>query len=245
MSPGEINNQLYIVMELIPGSDLRTLMEKQKKEKKQMPLSEALRLARLVAQALDYAHRAKVLHRDLKPENIMLKPVDGETVPYRPVLTDLGLAKLVEGGYQTTTGMVVGTPAYMAPEQALGETTDVRSDVYSVGILLYELALGRLPSQAKTITEAVRYHLKEAPPSPRSIKPDFPVEVEAVILKAIAKEPGNRYQTAAEFAKALEVVESQMPTVGSGRAPTEIEVQSLATVYQQSLIEITRAIGPG
>ena len=204
---GQINNQLYIVMELIPGVDMRSLLERQKKEKKQMPLGEALRLVRQVAQALDYAHRAGVLHRDLKPENIMLKQVEGENVPYRPVLTDLGLAKLVEGGYQTTTGMVMGTPAYMSPEQALGETTDVRSDVYSLGVLLYELAVGRLPSQAKTITEAVRYHLKETLPLPRSFRPDLPEEVEAVILKALAKEPEKRYQSAAELAKALEVVE--------------------------------------
>ncbi len=142
---GQAQNMLYIVMEFIPGDNLRTLLKNLRARQQWIRLDEAVHLMKQVAAALDYAHRNGVLHRDIKPANIMLKPEPVNGLPYRPILTDLGLAKLMEGQGLTQEGTSLGTPPYMSPEQALGEETDGRSDVYSLGILLYELAVGQLP----------------------------------------------------------------------------------------------------
>ena len=149
---------LYIVMEFLPGNNLRKLLQELQAQGKWIALPEAVQLVRHVCLAIDYAHRRGILHRDIKPDNIMLKPEASTGLPYSPVVTDLGLAKLTEGGMMTQVGMSMGTPGYMSPEQALGTPTDRRSDVYSLGVLLYELAVGRLPFPARTLTEAMRYH---------------------------------------------------------------------------------------
>ncbi len=170
----QTQDRLYIVMKLIPGANLRQMLEDLKAAGKWVPLDEAVQLVRQISLALDYAHRRGVLHRDIKPNNIMIEPEPGNGLAYRPVITDLGLAKLAEGGIETRQGSSMGTPAYMSPEQALGQKTDARSDVYALGILLYELSVGRVPFPAKTITEAIRYHTSEKPPSPLSIRPGLP-----------------------------------------------------------------------
>src|SRR3989337_2567561 len=155
---GLSDDHLYIVMELIPGANLGKLLNDLKAQGKWIVLPESVELIRQVCLAVDYAHRHGILHRDLKPESIMLKPEPSEGLPYRPVLTDLGLANLGKEGFETREGTSMGIPAYMSPEQALGQPTDSRSDVYSLGILLFELAVGRLPFPAKALTQA--------PPSP-------------------------------------------------------------------------------
>ena len=234
---GQSNDHLYIVMELIPGANLRKLLNDLKAQGKWIVLPESIELIRQVCLAVDYAHRQGILHRDLKPENIMLKPEPIEGLPYRPVLTDLGLAKLAEGGFETREGTSMGTPAYMSPEQADGQPTDSRSDVYSLGILLFELAVGRLPFPAKTITEAIRYHTKEPPPPPRSLRPDLPESVERVILTALAKAPAERFSDASAMADAL-INPVQAPTALV--EPTAAAPQgsvSLMTEYERSLVE--------
>ncbi len=205
---GSVQSMLYIVMEFVPGENLRKLLDDLQDTKKWILLNEAVQLVRQVALALDYAHKRGILHRDIKPANIMLKTGTAEGLAYQPVLTDLGLAKLLEGVPLTQDGTSMGTPAYMSPEQALGEKTDPRSDVYSLGVLLYELAVGRLPFPIKTLTEAIRYHTKEPPPPPRSIRPDLPPAIEQVILKSMGKAPADRYASAADLAKALQGVSS-------------------------------------
>lgn len=200
---GQSEENLYIVMEFIPGDNLAQLLQDMAGSGKQFILTEAIRLVQLVAFAMHYAHQKGVLHRDIKPGNILLKPEEAEGLPYRPIITDLGLSKLVEGGVITTNGSSMGKPAYMSPEQALGESLDIRSDVYSLGILLYELCTGHLPFAAKTISEAIKYHTKEAPPPPHTLRPDLPQKVEDVILKALQKDPKDRFQDALSFASAL------------------------------------------
>jgi len=200
---GQADSHLYIVMEFIPGDNLRKLLQAMKADGKWIVLSEAIQLVRQICLALDFTHRQGILHRDIKPDNIMFRPEPADGLPYRPMLTDLGLAKLLEGGLTTQAGISLGTPAYMSPEQALGQPVDVRSDVYSLGILLYELAAGRLPFHVKTITEAIRCHTKEPPPAPRSIRPDLPGPLESVILRALEKDPADRYLAANAMAVAL------------------------------------------
>jgi serine/threonine protein kinase len=226
---GHALDHLYIVMEFIPGANLRTLLKELKASGKWIVLDEALELVRQVSLAVDYAHRHGVLHRDLKPENIMLKTEPSGRLPYRPVLTDLGLAKLVGGGLETLSESSMGTPAYMSPEQAEGRATDSRSDVYSLGILLFELVVGRLPFPARTITEAIRYHTQEPPPSPRSLNPDLPASLERVILKALEKDPANRYQDSKGLALALGEVRSE--TTAEEVMPTIVE-QAVSLIPQ-------------
>jgi tRNA A-37 threonylcarbamoyl transferase component Bud32 len=233
---GQARNHLYIVMELIPGANLRQMLQDLQGSRHWIILPEAIQLVRQVCLAVDYAHKQGVLHRDIKPDNIMLKPAQRRGLPYQPILTDLGLAKLAEGGLLTAGGTSLGTPAYMSPEQALGKETDARSDVYSLGILLYELAVGRLPFRVKTITEAIRAHTKEPPPPPRSIRPDLPEPVQRVILRALEKEPANRFRNAQALAEALAGI---LPETSIATAPpTALEgTVSLMTCYQQSLVE--------
>src|SRR3990172_441498 len=234
---GQAGENLYIVMELIPGANLRKLLNDLKAQGKWIVLPESVELIRQVCLAVDYAHRQGILHRDLKPENLMLKPEPVDGLPYRPVLTDLGLAKFAKIGLEPRGGTSMGTPAYMSPEQADGQPTDSRSDVYSLGILLFELAVGRLPFPAKTITEARRYHTQEPPPAPRSLRPDLPETLEQTILRALAKAPDDRFSDARAMADAL-IKPVQAPTALV--EPTAAAPQgsvSLMTEYERSLVE--------
>ncbi|MGQ9682610.1 MAG: protein kinase domain-containing protein [Anaerolineae bacterium] len=208
---GQARSLLYIVMELIQGKSLRQELNDLSASARTMEIAEALQVTRQICLALAYAHEHGVLHRDIKPDNVMLKPEPSEGLPFRPVLMDLGLAKLAESGAMTVEGTAMGTPAYMAPEQALGEATDSRSDVYSVGILLYEMLAGKLPFPINTLTEAIRYHTRQVPPPLRDIRPEVPEAVERVVMTALAKDPAARYADASALAGAVTEVLDALP----------------------------------
>jgi serine/threonine protein kinase len=187
----------YMVMELVGGPTLKDRLTEMASRGEQMPLEESIRIIREAASALAYAHSRSMIHRDVKPANLML---DHDN---RVVLTDFGIAKIVTGAQFTASGGMVGTPAYMAPEQGLGEAGDERSDLYSLGIILFQLVTGKLPYDADTPLAIILKHLNAPIPSVRALNPDVPEAVERIITKAIAKDPADRYQTAADMIEDL------------------------------------------
>jgi serine/threonine protein kinase/Flp pilus assembly protein TadD len=193
---GEADGLLYYVMPFVEGESLRTRLGHEHR----LSVEEALSIGRAVAAALDYAHQHGVLHRDIKPDNIMIH--QGEAM-----VTDFGIAKaLARSGDETLTqaGLLVGTPSYMSPEQAAGETQlDGRSDVYSLGCVLYEMLAGRKPFQGPSALAILSKQVTEAPAPLHAARDDVPAAVEAVVLRAMAKDPDDRFATAAEFARAL------------------------------------------
>jgi serine/threonine-protein kinase len=222
---GHEDGVYYIVMELLEGRTLRHLIE----EEGALPEERAARIVEQVGAALDYAHRRGFVHRDVKPSNIFVGEED------RVTLTDFGIAKAASEAQQLTrTGMLMGTPEYMSPEQAEGEGVDHRTDLYALGVVLYRMLVGRVPFQGSTPHATLHNVIYEEPPPPRSLNPDLEPGVEAVILKAVAKRPGQRYQSGAELGKALEKAVAQRgravpipppPTVGTPRRGREKPVR--------------------
>jgi hypothetical protein len=191
---GEEDGITYIVMRLLDAGTLSELIAQGP-----VSLEETARIIGQIAEGLDYAHSKGVLHRDVKPSNIML---DSSGNVY---ITDFGITKLVEGTAQfTATGGLVGTPAYVSPEQGMGQPVDHRSDIYSLGVVLYEMVTGRTPFQAETPMAVVIKHINDPLPLPRSINPDLPETVERVILKTLAKHRDERYQSCGEMAADLQ-----------------------------------------
>src|SRR3990172_9100622 len=162
-----------------------------------MPLREIVRVLADVLSGLAYAHSEGVIHRDIKPANIML------TKKGQAVLTDFGIAQILGSTQVTASGALMGTLNYMAPEQGLEGRCDARSDIYSLGIVLYEMLTGYTPFDADTPLAILMKHLNDPLPLPRQIEPSIPEAFERVVLKVLAKEPDDRYQSAAEMAQAL------------------------------------------
>ncbi len=187
----------YIVMEFVPGGTLKQRLETIAKENETLPLSESTNVALEVADALAYAHGRGMVHRDIKPANIMINE-EGHVI-----LTDFGIAKILSGPSFTATGAMIGTPAYMSPEQGLGQPGDERSDLYALGVLYYQMATGRLPFDADTPLAVIMKHVNEPIPLPGNTVDGLPNKIQSVIVKSLAKKPDERYQSADEFASDL------------------------------------------
>jgi predicted Ser/Thr protein kinase len=222
---GEEDGYTYIVMPYVETGTLDDLLLGEA-----LPLEQIRKIIKQVGEALSYAHSRGLVHRDVKPSNILIDE-QGNCL-----LTDFGIAKMVEGtSVFTRTGAIIGTPEYMSPEQILGEKLDGRSDVYSLGIVLYEMATGRPPFRAETPPAVFVKHLHDPLPLPRTWNPDLPEAVEKVILKALAREPGDRFASATELVQALEKAlspEAQAKTQARVREqafiPTVVEAPPIA-----------------
>lgn len=189
---GDQGGVTYIVSEFVPGGTLSQQLGAP------LPLDYALSILKPVGSALDYAHAQGIVHRDIKPSNVLM------TLDGTPVLSDFGVARMVGGARMTESGAAVGTPEYMSPEQAMGGEIAASSDIYSLGVVLYEMLTGHVPFSADTPMAVVLAHMHKPLPPPRTIVPDISEAVEAVALKALAKEPENRYRTARELTVSLE-----------------------------------------
>jgi len=201
-----LDESYYMVMELVNGETLKDRLYELEQKGERMALTEVLRITREAANALSYAHRAGMIHRDVKPANLMIDKVEADRV----VLTDFGIAKIVTGSQFTMTGGLIGTPAYMAPEQGVGETGDERSDLYSLGIIFYQMLTGELPYDADTPLALVLKHVNEAIPSAHMINPALPLQVDDIIDRLMAKNPEVRYQNANELIEDIEAFEADL-----------------------------------
>jgi serine/threonine protein kinase len=202
---GMHEGQLFLVMDLITGGSLREYLQHLHLQRTSLELHEVVEFGRQIADALNYAHQRGMIHRDVKPDNVLLKPVTRDNVStFQAMLTDFGLAKLSESMVQSVPGQTMGTFPYMSPEQCRGEELDGRSDIYSLGVLLYELATGRLPFLAKNLNEAIRMHTSEPVPDPNSIRPGLPIPLVDSITRALAKSPSDRFATAGDMAQTLQ-----------------------------------------
>lgn len=212
---GQQESTTYLVMRFIGAGTLKELMS----ERGPLDLDETLRIMEQVGGALGYAHSQGVIHRDIKPSNVLVDPRDD------CFLTDFGIARLVEGTTEfTATGRIVGTPAYMAPEQGMGEKADERSDIYALGIILYQMVTGKVPYEAETPLAVLMKHATAPLPLPRQIRPDLPESVERVILKALSKSPVDRFQRAEDMVAALRqaVTSPEIPAM-EATAPSVLE----------------------
>ena len=191
---GEADGYPYIVMPYIVSGTLAELLHKQR-----LPLAQVRRIMAQVGDALGFAHARGMIHRDIKPSNILIDERGN------CLLTDFGLARMAEASTKlTSSGNIMGTPTYMSPEQGAGSNIDQRSDIYSLGIVLYEMVTGRVPYTAETPVAVVFKHIQDPLPSVHKFNPNLPDSVELILLKALAKSPADRYQTAEDFVRAIQ-----------------------------------------
>ena len=233
---GEADGYTYIVMPFVQSGTLAELIIGQS-----LPWPQIYNIISQMGDALDYAHAHGLIHRDVKPTNILIDD-SGHCL-----LTDFGLAKIMEGSvHLTTSGAIMGTPAYMSPEQGMGRKLDGRTDVYSLGVILYELTTGRAPYLADTPMAVMIKHISDPLPLPRDINPEIPGAIERVILKALSKDPEDRFATAGDMVLALQAAMSRSADVETPEMSAEILVptSSLAATTPPPLLPTTASPTP-
>jgi serine/threonine protein kinase/tetratricopeptide (TPR) repeat protein len=221
----------YIVMELVEGVTLRTHIRNLAHRSEIIPLKKTARIIREIGQALSYAHQQNMIHRDVKSSNVIVE--GDEALTGRAVLTDFGLVKILTAPGQITTDATIGTPAYMAPEQGLGEPGDHRIDIYSFGVVLFEMTTGRLPFEADTLVATMLKHIQEEVPQPHLFNPELTVDIENVIYKSMAKRPEDRYQYIDEMLADLDEA-----LLGLETRPVGVKTGEISSVSRKRLIEV-------
>jgi serine/threonine protein kinase len=212
---GEQNGHIYIVMQLIDGGTMKQRLDQLQAQGQTMDVVEANQIFKQIASALTYAHEKGIIHRDIKPVNVLMDQSG------RPILSDFGIAKVLASTREQLTrpGAGVGTPEYMSPEQCRGEQVDARSDIYSLGIMLFEALTGRTPFRGDNYPALAHSHIYEMPPYPSAINPRIDPAVDQVILTALMKIPEHRYQQANSMADAFEQAINQGGQSGNAYFP--------------------------
>ena len=187
----------YMVLEFVPGETIQDHLKRLNDQGRKLSVSKAMEYMANICDAVDYAHQRGMIHRDIKPANLML------TTSGQAILMDFGIAKIVGGTRHTATGAVVGTAMYMSPEQIKGEQPDRRSDIYSLGVTLFEMLSGKPPFDADSAMTLMMMHINDPVPNPQKLNPEVPEALVDVVNKALEKDPADRYQTAAQMAAAL------------------------------------------
>lgn len=232
----------YMVLEYVPGETLQEQLAQLMDAGEQLDADSIARIMASVSDAVAYAHDKGMIHRDLKPANVMIRP-NGE-----PILMDFGVAKMLGGAQHTATGAVIGTALYMAPEQVRGERPDERADIYSLGVMLFETVAGRRPFDGDSAITIMMKHVNEPVPDVRTLRAETPEQFVAVIEKAMAKAPEDRFQTAAEMAAALRAMrETAAPgstVVEAQPESTVVEVAPEATVVEPAAPATPEAAPP-
>jgi len=200
---GHDHGRYFIVMEYVQGTDLKTVIRRQGL----LPIDQSLDLMTQICAGVGYAHRAGLVHCDLKPHNILVSSDGGVKI------TDFGISRaLASIQPEEQTDMVWGSPQYFAPEQAAGGAPSPASDVYSLGVILFELTTGRLPFNGSQSKQLAEQHIHQTPPAPRSLNPNLPASLETILLKLLAKEPSARYRTADQLGRVLRNLMVSQPT---------------------------------
>jgi serine/threonine protein kinase len=225
-------DQHYMVMEYLQGRSLKDELDERFTRGERLPLDHVLDLFRDLLGAVQYAHARGMIHRDLKPANVMREP-DG-----RAVLTDFGIARILGANKITATGVSFGSPAYMSPEQSLGEPADARSDIYALGVMLYECLTGQIPYDGETTIAVLNQHVNAPVPSARAVRPELPDAFDAVIVQAMAKKPEERYQSAAEMRDALDAIESSARATTAPKTITSMRLPARRWLFPVSIVAI-------
>lgn len=201
---GRSGDVAYIAMEFLQGRELRDIMN----DEDLLPIDQALDIAAQVAQGLAYAHEHDIVHRDIKPSNVMVIR-DGHAK-----ITDFGIARMASSAVRTQTGMVLGSPKYMSPEQVMGKAIDNRSDVFSLGVLLYEMLTGQTPFKGENVNAIMYQTLNTIPAPPGTLNPAIPEMVNFIVAKALAKGVDDRYRNAKDFSADLRACRDTLPRSG-------------------------------
>jgi serine/threonine-protein kinase len=227
---GKSGNVAFMAMELLDGNELRGLM------KPGAPLApaRAVEIAAQVAEGLAYAHQHGVVHRDIKPANIMILKSGAAKI------TDFGIARMRQAEVRTQTGVVLGSPRYMSPEQVAGKRAEPRSDIFSLGVILYEMLTGKPAFTGEDVTSVMYQILNVVPPPPSSLNPGVPAVLDFVVAKALAKSPDDRYQDAAELARDLREIARDSATPVAAAAPPRAAPQPALEV--ESTLQLAATI---